>query len=95
MNSKDIINPINGTFLPHLLLPLSQLLAMTLPSFKLRKHIFVPIIAGFLGATCTTNFANTAAGRALAGTHWTVTLGTLKKLLFRVPEKDYWPCPLV
>ncbi|KAG9230880.1 membrane bound O-acyl transferase family-domain-containing protein [Amylocarpus encephaloides] len=57
---------------------------------RFRKHIFVPIIASLAYATYTNQFSNTVAGRALAGIHWTVFLGTIEKLLFGNPEKDYW-----
>ncbi len=90
MDEKDIVNPINGSISPHILLPLSQMLCLTLPPFKYRKHIFIPIIASLAYATYTNHFGNTVESRAMSGIHWTVFLGTLEKLMFDHPETDYW-----
>ena len=90
MDESQIINPINGSFLQHLLLPLSQQLTLTLPPFRYREHIFVALIASLAYATYTNHFANTVEGRALSGIYWTVFPGTIEKLLFGIPEEEYW-----
>ena len=87
---NQLVNPGNGNTLPHILLPLSQLLCLSLPPFRLRSAVFVPWILYLAYGTYTNHMGDTVASRALSGMHWTVFLGTLCKLVWARPEHDFW-----
>ena len=80
-----------GNVLPHLLLPLAQILAFALPPFLYRSHIFIPIIISLVFATWANLCSDDVALRSLMIGQWPWYLGTLEKLIFHpVPEKEYW-----
>ena len=76
--------------LPHLLLPLIQLLALSLPPFKHRAHIFVPVITALVYATYTNLFSDRIETRISLVISWPIFLATVEKLLFSRPEHQYW-----
>ncbi|KAI9743462.1 MAG: hypothetical protein M1818_002774 [Claussenomyces sp. TS43310] len=80
-----------GSRLPHLLLPLVQLLALTLPPFRYRAQIFVPVILALAWATYTNIFTHKSETVLLLVSQWPTFLSTVEKLLFSQPERDYWP----
>ncbi|KAL2041434.1 hypothetical protein N7G274_005816 [Stereocaulon virgatum] len=80
-----------GNVLPHLLLPLTQILAFALPPFPYRSHIFIPIIISLVFATWANLCSDDVALRSLMIGQWPWYLGTLEKLIFHpIPEKEYW-----
>ena len=79
-----------GSVLPHLLLPAVQIFALALPPFSHRATIFVPIILGLILATWANLCSDAVDLRSLMIGQWPWYLGTLEKLSFGLPERDYW-----
>lgn len=79
-----------GSLLPHLVLPIVQILALALPPFRYRATIFVPIIFFLVFLTWINLFSPTVDTRLILLAQWPWYLGTVEKLLFAQPERDYW-----
>lgn len=80
-----------GNLLPHILLPLVQILAFALPLFRYRSHIFVPIILALIYGTWSNLCTDAVDLRGFMIGQWPWYLSTLEKLLFHpVLEKEYW-----
>ena len=92
------------TPVPHVLLPITQLLALTLPPFRQRPVIFIPLIILLAVWTYSDLRSTKPTGTNLhpSGNYlpidiivpllsqWPWYLGTVEKLLFSIPERDYW-----
>ncbi len=79
-----------GSLLPHILLPATQILSLTLPPFPGRAVIFVPTIVLLAFLTWTNLFSPSLETRTLLLAQWPWYLGTVEKLLFSSPERDCW-----
>lgn len=84
------LNSTGGSFLPHLVLPLIQILALALPPFRQRAVIFVPIIFLLVFLTWVNLFSPMIETRVILLAQWPWYLGTVEKLLLARPEEDYW-----
>ena len=88
----------------HFLLPMTQLVALTLPPFRYRATIFVPLIV-LLAVWSYIDLSHAEPIDATLGpqnnrlpvdillpllSQWPWYLGTIEKLLFSLPERDYW-----
>ncbi|KAI9769733.1 MAG: hypothetical protein M1835_006662 [Candelina submexicana] len=80
----------HGSILPHLLLPVAQLLALSLPPFKGRSTIFVPLIAGLAFLSYANTMTEDYATRLAMVNQWCIYLATIEKLLFSNVENDYY-----
>ena len=92
------------TPIPHVLLPVTQLLALTLPPFRQRAVIFIPLITLLAFWSYRDLLATKPTGTNLHSSanhlpldiivpllsQWPWYLGTIEKLLFSLPERDYW-----
>ena len=88
-----MLNPlqsVGSSPVPHILLPLAQVLALALPPFQYRAHIFIPIILFLVWLTWTNLFTASPSTRSLLLSQWPWYLGTIEKLLFTVPENAFW-----
>ncbi|KAL6231685.1 hypothetical protein BDW75DRAFT_243679 [Aspergillus navahoensis] len=88
--SSELVNPKQGTLLPHLLMLPVQLFCLSVPPFPGRSLLLVSIITVIAYATYTNHPGDSVADRAMAGVHWTVLVGTLENLTFCLPERDFW-----
>ncbi|KAI9699100.1 MAG: hypothetical protein M1836_003289 [Candelina mexicana] len=79
-----------GSILPHLLLPVAQILALSLPPFKARATIFVPLIAGLAFVSYANMVTEDYATRLAMVNQWCIYLATIEKLLFSNVENDYY-----
>ena len=76
----------------HILLPATQLLALTLPPFHHRATIFVPLILVLAIWSYSDLLKSDLSVDTLLPliSQWPWYLGTIEKLLFSLPERDYW-----
>ena len=79
-----------GSVIPHVLLPVAQPLILCLPPFKYRALVFVPIIVGLAYTTFQNVFTDDMELLCAMISQWPWYLGTIEKLLFTYPEKDFW-----
>ena len=93
------------TPIPHVLLPATQILALTLPPFHHRATVFVILIlslavwsySDLLNTEPTDTNPHSPTNHHLPLdvilpllAQWPWYLGTIEKLLFSLPERDYW-----
>ena len=92
------------TPIPHVLLPATQILALTLPPFYHRPTVFVILILSLAVWSYTDLFNNEPTDTKSHSptnhpsldvivpllSQWPWYLGTVEKLLFSLPERDYW-----
>ncbi|MCJ1241371.1 hypothetical protein MMC14_009376 [Varicellaria rhodocarpa] len=79
-----------GSALPHVLLIVVQLLALSLPPFKYRALVFVPVIVGLACVAYQNMFSEDVELLASLMGQWSWYLGTIEKLTFTHPEEDFW-----
>ena len=90
MSDSKATAPPHGSVLPHILLIAVQLLIFTLPPFKYRALIFVPLIVSLVCAGLQNTFTEDLELLASIVSLWPWYLGTIEKLLFTRPEEDFW-----
>ena len=79
-----------GSLLPHLLLLFIQIFALALPPFPNRSTIFVPLICMLVILTWRNLCSDSIELRSLMIGQSPWYLGTLTKLLYYYPERDFW-----
>ena len=79
-----------GSFIPHLLLPITQIVALALPPFCNPAVFSVPIIFFLVFLTWINIFSPMVDTRVILLAQWPWYLGTVEKLLFARPQRDYW-----
>lgn len=77
------------SIVPHVLLPVTQLLALSLPPFRARSPIFVALIAALGFLSYLNMVTDDIATRLALVNQWWIFLGTIEKLLFSNVEEDY------
>ena len=88
---EDILQALDrGSILPHLFLPIAQILALSLPPFKSRPILFVPLIAGLAFLSYANMLTEDLAARQAMVNQWWIFLATIEKLLFSNVEEDYY-----
>ena len=78
-----------NSIVPHVLLPVTQLLALSLPPFKARSPISVALISALGFLSYLNMLTQDPVIRLLLVNQWWTFLGTLEKLLFSNVEEDY------
>jgi hypothetical protein len=79
-----------GSPVPHFILPVVQIIALASPPFRGRSFLFVHLIAAAAYSAHTNQFSDDPGLRYGLACVWPYYMATIAKLLFTVPEQDFY-----